>query len=139
MTSTKRSAIACKLTDSKVTKGEYGKLCKQSRKYADQYFAVVLAISLAAPKRRGARAAALEPIPPPHAWPAWGGKCWVQAMAEMMAMMPLGYAASFYLMLMSDPSASVERKNEAYLNYVTARTLYLNAWDGMENCLVVTV
>lgn len=139
--STKRSAKSCKVTDRKIAKGEYGKLCKQALRYQATFFATVrmLAVRIMRVRVRGARVMELEPIPPPHEWPPWGGLCWTQAMEEMMSMMPLGYAASYYLMLASDPNATTQQINDAYLQYVTARNRYMLAWEGMETCLTTTV
>ena len=76
-----------------------------------------------------------DPLPPPHAWPPYGGDCWQQAYAEATA---LRLVADTYAALLNAQKSLYMPPYilATYLaNFNNAKIVYVTAWGAMEDCL----
>lgn len=110
-------------------KGEYNKQTAKARK----------AFALFRKLFRRTRSTKEEPLPAPHAWPEYGGKCWQAAYDEATALRMVADARKIYENMLSYWYRPEWLLAYYWTAYVNAKAVYLSAWEAMETCLVTTV
>jgi hypothetical protein len=92
-------------------------------------------LSFAKPRGRKTK----DALPPPHAWPAWGGACYQQAYAEMMATQTLAYTYMAYEAARRSGYMPATELAKYLAAYNLAKLQYGMAWGAMEDCLNLIV
>lgn len=127
MTTKKRQ---CKLPSVKgPKKGDYNKQTMKARK----------AFALFRKLFRRTRSTKEEPLPAPHPWPPYGGKCFQSAYDEATALKLVADVRKIYEAIMSASYKSEWAVQYYTTAYENAKAAYRAAWEGMENCLITTV